>query len=435
MHQVLAQDHPQREVHRQSLAADDELLGQMSASPLDPLGEQADLIAAAALHVDPRDGALTGGVRQSSGERRQPLQHMSPKRGDVERIARGRAGIVGWIDTIQNISELGQDGAKIIMNAHDLQPRGCDVGALEDSRQAPPTTALPADTRALIDPTAMLRAVAFAKHPPVESLDGLIAHGWHVEWALPGGAQLAQDVLPFPAVNVSVGTAPPEGADPGPGPFPVRTYVTGMTRTLSRRVLSASGRNVALRSTIGGFAAWVDDVRDLQPAGREIPPEQIGIGLNAEDIHAMPIEQAIHELMAAAADALARRPARAVRDAREVASWTRRAEEDPRIRTVEQWARAVGVSSRTLQRLIPGAVGAGPSWILRRFRLLAAIERARTGCGVRWAQVAADLGYADQAHLSRAVKDALGVSQREYAARQTEPRPAASNGSVRPPPT
>lgn len=62
--------------------------------------------------------------------------------------------------------------------------------------------------------------------------------------------------------------------------------------------------------------------------------------------------------------------------------------------------------------------GVSPTWVLRRYRLLDAAEAVREGQRVSWAGVAADLGYADQAHLSRDFRAAIGLPPAVNAAAQ-----------------
>jgi AraC-like DNA-binding protein len=53
---------------------------------------------------------------------------------------------------------------------------------------------------------------------------------------------------------------------------------------------------------------------------------------------------------------------------------------------------------------------------MRRARLHEAAERADRGEQVDWAALASDLGYADQAHLTRDFTATLGVPPTRYAA-------------------
>ena len=89
---------------------------------------------------------------------------------------------------------------------------------------------------------------------------------------------------------------------------------------------------------------------------------------------------------------------------------------DPGLRRVGQLSAASGMSARSLQRLFADYVGVSPKWVMRRARLHEAAERADSGEFVDWAELAADLGYADQAHLSRDFTATIGVPPTSYAA-------------------
>jgi AraC-like DNA-binding protein len=52
--------------------------------------------------------------------------------------------------------------------------------------------------------------------------------------------------------------------------------------------------------------------------------------------------------------------------------------------------------------------------MIRRRRLQEAAQRLREGPDVRLADVAADLGYADQAHLANDFRALLGLTPSEY---------------------
>lgn len=59
--------------------------------------------------------------------------------------------------------------------------------------------------------------------------------------------------------------------------------------------------------------------------------------------------------------------------------------------------------------------GVSPGWVLRRYRLLDVADIIRKGEKVVWAKIAADLGYADQAHLIREFRGATGHTPAAYA--------------------
>ncbi|NUT47284.1 MAG: helix-turn-helix domain-containing protein, partial [Saccharothrix sp.] len=74
---------------------------------------------------------------------------------------------------------------------------------------------------------------------------------------------------------------------------------------------------------------------------------------------------------------------------------------------VGELARALGLSTRQLHRRSLAAFGYGPKVLHRVLRFDRAVGLARTG--VPFADVAHRAGYADQAHLSREVRDLAGV--------------------------
>ena len=60
-------------------------------------------------------------------------------------------------------------------------------------------------------------------------------------------------------------------------------------------------------------------------------------------------------------------------------------------------------------------MGAGPKWIIQRYRLRDAAEQATQGHDVDWARLALDLGYHDQAHFIRDFTAMIGTSPTRYA--------------------
>lgn len=275
---------------------------------------------------------------------------------------------------------------------------------------------VPDDTRGIIAPGRMMRFVAFERHPAPPQLAGLVDWFWSVAWDLPRGLSHPQQVLSQPGLNVSAGNPPPDAVAPPPGPHPLREVVTGVTTRLATRVLTGRGWNVAAKTTTGGFGAWVDDVRRLTdravPASEVLGPAIAGL---AERCDRTPPAEVARRLGEVLAGLLAGRDPARVELAREVGRVAGVAERDRSVRRVEELAALAGVSPRTLQRMFASCAGVSPAWVIRRSRLLDAAELVRAGDAVDWAAVAADLGYADQAHLTRDFTGALGVSPAAYA--------------------
>lgn len=280
---------------------------------------------------------------------------------------------------------------------------------------------LPTDTRGIVDPGAMLDLVDFARHPAGEALDGLVEWFWSVAWDLPAGTTHDQQVLNHPAGNISVGTIDDAGVtlDPAQG----RLY--GVQRALSLRRLRGTGWTVAARTTVGGLGVFLDGPA-RNAADRQLTLEAIpgldGAELTEQVITTEGNGERVDRLREGLSEVVARRDAAVVAEAREVVDLVGVIEHDRTICQVEQLARQVGVSVRSLQRLFDLHVGASPSFVIRRWRIIEAAEAARSatesGMGWRgWAAVAAELGYADQAHLSRDFTSTLGVPPTAYVER------------------
>ena len=76
------------------------------------------------------------------------------------------------------------------------------------------------------------------------------------------------------------------------------------------------------------------------------------------------------------------------------------------------------VSLRTLQRLFTEYVGIGPKWVIQRYRILDAAAAAHDAHIPDWAELAAGLGFSDQAHLTRAFTQVVGAPPAAYVRRE-----------------
>jgi AraC-like DNA-binding protein len=88
---------------------------------------------------------------------------------------------------------------------------------------------------------------------------------------------------------------------------------------------------------------------------------------------------------------------------------------DPTLRRVADLVRVSGLRERTLHRRFGRHVGVSPAWVLRRYRVHAAVARLTASPAADPRDVAWDLGYADQAHLVREFGAVVGTTPGAYA--------------------
>ncbi len=240
----------------------------------------------------------------------------------------------------------------------------------------------------------------------------LVRHYWIPRWDLPDGQTKRQVVLGYPACNLVV--------EPG------AITLSGPTSRVSHRDLAGSGWAVgALLLPAAGPAvlALIDDW-DGASADRRVAAlvdRECRIG-GAAHPRWTGLRAAVTQAMAAddlpgATAALERflLPLRAALAPDAVlANRMQQVVESSAARRVDELARALAVSSRSLQRLARTYVGLSPSAMIRRRRLQDAADEVRRDPNADLATVAVQHGYADHAHLTREFRDVLGFTPSQY---------------------
>ena len=97
-------------------------------------------------------------------------------------------------------------------------------------------------------------------------------------------------------------------------------------------------------------------------------------------------------------------------------TWLR---EHPDVTRVKDMAREVGLTERSLQRLVEQRLGLGPKWLVQRRRLHDAVEALKAGT-TGLADMAATLGYTDQAHFTHDFRTVTGMTPGEFLRDQPE---------------
>ena len=108
----------------------------------------------------------------------------------------------------------------------------------------------------------------------------------------------------------------------------------------------------------------------------------------------------------------------------EIRDLVRLARDERALWETKELARRRGVSLRTNQRAFLDYVGVSPGWVVRRYRIQAAIEvldrqRADSGRRVDLTELAVELGYYDAAHFGRDFRAVTGSTASSYRRRES----------------
>jgi AraC-like DNA-binding protein len=256
------------------------------------------------------------------------------------------------------------------------------------------------DTRGIVDAAELFSRVTFRRHAPAVSLRPYLEHYWLIDWDLP--EPYASHVVPHPSVNVvfqQYGDRPHFGE------------VAGVGLELFTQKLEGRGRVCGIQFRPGGFRPFAPGHAVTDWTGRRVPLPEV---FPVTDLAAVLTPADEHDRVAALDAFLLGLDPRPDPQADLAMALVDRVRTNRAIRRVADFARAEGMSVRVMQRLFAAYVGVGPKWVILRYRIHEALERAETERAVDWAGLAADLGYADQAHLVRDFTATVGVPPTAY---------------------
>ena len=254
--------------------------------------------------------------------------------------------------------------------------------------------------RGVLRPALAASRFALCRSSPPDALAPFVEYYWIVRWDLRGQPPYEQTILPHPNVHLVF-------EESGAG-------IYGVDRSLFTRLLSGEGKALGVRFWAGCFRPfWGAPISQL--SDRVVPATRV-FGPLAEKTRVAIMSAAMDEEMVGCAESLLfsclPEPDPVASQVAELVSLIT---SDPSLRRVDQLAVVSGMSARSLQRLFADYVGVSPKWVMRRARLHEAALRADSGEPVDWAELAVELGYADQAHLTREFTATIGVPPGRYA--------------------
>lgn len=240
---------------------------------------------------------------------------------------------------------------------------------------------------------------------PAPELADLVRRYWMPVWSLPQGAESVQRVLQYPVcllvvsdsyaqfVGVSTGLSTQHLKGTGWALGTMLQPAAGAL-LLDGPVSSMTDRRVELSvvPALAGLDTRVRAAVEGSPEDRE--RQQAGVAC---------VESALAELPPVDEEGALLNAVVAYVEGR------------PEVLRVGQVCAKFDLTERSLQRLTSRRLGLTPKWLIQRRRLQEAAGRLRSG-RVDLSRVAADLGYCDQAHLTRDFRTVTGMTPGKYAA-------------------
>lgn len=275
------------------------------------------------------------------------------------------------------------------------------VGALEK-----PDNSVAAEPAHLLDP-AHRAAIQLTRPGAGAEFEGLVRRFWIPVWQVPVGEVFIQRVLQYPVCLMVV--TDDYARFYGPSTGLNSTPLTGDGWAAGVMFEPAAGSLL----TGGEVARWADAHAELAevfgPSGAALA-DRIRTVMTPDPVAAQSQSAAVdgyHEFLR---DYLPVDEQGVL-----VNEIVAHVEDNPEVTRVADICAHFGIGERSLQRLIRHRVGLTPKWLVRRRRIQDATWRLRTGA-TTIADVAADLGYVDEAHLSHDFRRVTGMTPGAFAA-------------------
>lgn len=250
---------------------------------------------------------------------------------------------------------------------------------------------------AIVRPKAGERAFEVERIAPDAALAEFVDYFWLVRWHAQDQHQ--QQVVPQPRVHVATERG--------------RLLVHGISREPFFRTLHGSGHVLGAAFHAGGFRPLLR--RSLGTISGSVASAHDVLGHDDRPVSARILDtDETGEMVTALQEYLLRTEPVPDAGASEATALVAEAERRRDITRAEDLAAHAGYSLRSLQRMFTEYVGIGPKWIIQRFRILDAVAVAHAGGPIRWANLAAELGFSDQAHLIRVFTQVIGTPPAAY---------------------
>jgi AraC-like DNA-binding protein len=250
---------------------------------------------------------------------------------------------------------------------------------------------------AIVRPKAGEQAFEVERIAPSSDLAEFVDYYWLVKWKV--REPYRQQIVPQPCVHIA--------AEEG------RVLVHGVTRDQFFRTLIGTGHALGAAFHAGGFRPVLK--RSVGTISGAVQTGEDALGIDDRATAAQILAESDGSQMIDALEAYIRQtdphPDPVSRD---VTALVAEAEKRSDIVRAEQLADHAAMSLRNLQRLFTEYLGIGPKWVIQRFRILDAAAAAHSGQSTNWSDLAQDLGFSDQAHMTRVFSQVVGTPPATY---------------------
>ena len=243
----------------------------------------------------------------------------------------------------------------------------------------------------ILQPASERPALRMERFSPPSPLLPFLDHLWVAEWSVPPGMMFPVEVLAMPCVNLVLTSE--------------TAIVAGVKTERQCHALSGSGRIAGLRFKPGGFHPFysrpVASIRNL-----EFPSEMLHPSLTTGWVQSLMSSDDFSTMANTLFDTITRLPTRRAPKTVLVEQILKRCWHQPEL-PIAAIAESSAMSVRTLEALFHDAVGVSLVWIRRQIRAISAMRVDSADSG--WAEIAQQLGYSDQAHMTNQFRQVVGV--------------------------
>jgi AraC-like DNA-binding protein len=262
----------------------------------------------------------------------------------------------------------------------------------------------------VLHPERLSRTAELHRHACAEHLRPWVEWYWRLTWDLPDDATYTSQTLPHPTSNLSVEFGKSSRAI---GDDPV--VITGVVTRRFDVTIAGSGVVFAAKFRPGGLPA-LTGVSARVHRDRVLPARTLLADNVLAPLRQIDAGTLLDDSIAAMDGALSRVAADATADPQYdlVLEIVATLLADRGLTQVAQLTERYGLSVRSLQRLFLHYLGVSPKWVIRRYRIHDAVTDLDNGYDGSLADLAASLGWYDQAHFHRDFTALIGQTPGDY---------------------